>query len=189
MKLDECWAEPSIRNSPTDMRSSFRNRQPARLAKLGANRSRFRRRGRYKLAMVRCPSRNRFFIARLATEIFFPQRIALRIDGRSYSPRVLEKIMYCAGTQPAYHLASKSLDKVGGISITGRHVGNLAEGIGEELANLRDARTEAYFEQLLPRVPTAPSSPIPVSHRKYRWRANTDPRRWRCQRRARSTLA
>ena len=71
--------------------------------------------------------------------------------------------MYCAGTQPAYHLASKALDKVGDISITGRHIGNLAEGIGEELTNERDGRTDAYFEQTLPRVRTDPSTPIPLA--------------------------
>ncbi len=62
--------------------------------------------------------------------------MALKIDGRSYSPSVLEKAMHCAATQPAYHLASKSLAKVGDIAISGRHLGNLAEGIGEELAEL-----------------------------------------------------
>ena len=71
--------------------------------------------------------------------------------------------MYCAGTQPAYHLASKALDKIGDISITGRHIGNLAEGIGEELANERDARTAAHFAQPLPRVPTEPGTPIPLA--------------------------
>jgi hypothetical protein len=76
---------------------------------------------------------------------------------------VLEKIMYCAGTQPAYHLASKALDKVGDISITGRHIGNLADGIGEGLASERDARTDAYFEQALPREPTTPEMPIPLA--------------------------
>lgn len=85
------------------------------------------------------------------------------IDGRSYSPNVLEKAMYCAAVHPAYHLASKALDKVGNISITGRHIGNLAEGIGEELTNERDARTDAYFAQSLPRVPTEPSMPIPLA--------------------------
>jgi len=87
----------------------------------------------------------------------------LRIDGRSYSPLVLEKAMHCAGTHPAYHLASKSLDKIGDISITGRHIGNLAEGIGKELADARDARTDAYFAQPLPRVPTEPDTPIPLA--------------------------
>ena len=71
--------------------------------------------------------------------------------------------MHCAATQPAYHLASKSLAKVGDIAITGRHLGNLAEGIGEELANERDARTDAYFAQNLPRERTKPSTPIPLA--------------------------
>jgi len=71
--------------------------------------------------------------------------------------------MYIAGTQPAYHLASTALAKVGDISITGRHLGNLAEGIGEELANQRNARTDAYFAQTLPRVSTEPSTPIPLA--------------------------
>lgn len=71
--------------------------------------------------------------------------------------------MYCAATQPAYHLASKALDKVGDIYITGRHIGNLAEGIGEELAGERDACTDAHFEQTLPRVRTEPSMPIPLA--------------------------
>lgn len=71
--------------------------------------------------------------------------------------------MYCAAAHPAYHLASKALDKVGDISITGRHIGNLAEVIGEELTNERDARTDAYFAQSLPRVYTDPSMPIPLA--------------------------
>ena len=71
--------------------------------------------------------------------------------------------MYCAGTHPAYHLASKALDKVGDISITGRHIGNLAEIIGAELTEERDTRTDAYFAQTLPRVRTVPSTPIPLA--------------------------
>ncbi len=89
--------------------------------------------------------------------------MALKIDGRSYSPIVLEKISYCAAIHPAYHLASEALDKIGDISITSRHIGNLAEGIGEELANDRDAQTNAYFEQSLPRVPTNPGTPLPLA--------------------------
>jgi len=68
--------------------------------------------------------------------------------------------MYCAGRLPAYHLASEALQTVGEISITGRHIGNLAEWIGQELADERDVRTEAYFDQMLSRVRTAPSTPI-----------------------------
>lgn len=68
--------------------------------------------------------------------------------------------MYCAGTHPAFHLASKALQKVGDIEISGRHLGNLSESIGKELADERDAKTEAYFDQMLPRVLTDPSTPI-----------------------------
>lgn len=68
--------------------------------------------------------------------------------------------MYSAGIHPAYHLAAKSLHKIGDIDITGRHIGNLAESIGKELANERDARTTTYFDQTLPRLPTDPSIPI-----------------------------
>lgn len=71
--------------------------------------------------------------------------------------------MYCTATHPAYHLASKALEKVGDIAITGRHIGNLAEGIGAELVSERDTRTDAYFEQSLPRMPTSPSTPIPLA--------------------------
>lgn len=87
----------------------------------------------------------------------------MKIDGCSYSPQVLDKAMHSVATQPAYHLASKSLDKVGDISISGRHLGNLAEGIGKELTDERDARTDAYFEQPLPRVHAEPSTPISLA--------------------------
>jgi hypothetical protein len=68
--------------------------------------------------------------------------------------------MYCAGTLPAYQLASQALAKVGEISITGRHIGNLAERVGNELCEARDARTDAYFDRMLPRVFTEPTTPI-----------------------------
>lgn len=71
--------------------------------------------------------------------------------------------MYCAGALPAFHLASKSLLKLSDISITGRHIGNLSESIGTELANDRDARTQAYFDQNLPRVHVEPTTPIPLA--------------------------
>ena len=60
--------------------------------------------------------------------------------------------MFCAGRLPAYHLAADALKRVGEISITGRHVGNLAAGIGQELVQERDSRIDAYFDQNLPRI-------------------------------------
>jgi len=163
MKSGECWVVPSTSNWLPVTRNIFRKRARVRPVKHHVIPSRTELKGRCKPPMGRCPLPNRFTTARFVTELFFPQRIALKIDGRSYSPKVLEKILFCAATQPAYHLASKALDKVGDISVTGRHVGNLAEGVGAELAAERDARTEAFFNQNLPRVATAPKTPIALA--------------------------
>jgi hypothetical protein len=97
------------------------------------------------------------------TGIFFPQRIALKIDGRSYSPRVLEKAMLCTARDPGYNLAAATLEDVGDITITGRHLRNLTVQIGGELSQERDAKTEAYFNQPLPRDRSTPSTPIALA--------------------------
>ena len=101
--------------------------------------------------------------ARFVTGIFFPQRIALKIDGRSYSPKVLETAMFCAARDPAYKLAAETLQETAEIQISARHLRNLAVQIGGELVEARDAGTEAYFQQPLPRVPTESSLPIALA--------------------------
>jgi len=101
--------------------------------------------------------------ARFATGIFFPQRSALKLDARSYSPCVLEKVMLSAARHPAYNLAAATLEDIGDISISGRHLQNLTVQIGGELETQRDAQTEAYFHQPLPRVPTKPTTPIALA--------------------------
>ena len=86
--------------------------------------------------------------------------MALKIDGRSYSPKVLETAMFCAARDPAYQLAAETLQETAEIQISARHLRNLAVKIGGELESARDAKTEAYFQQPLPRKPTTPSTPI-----------------------------
>jgi hypothetical protein len=110
-----------------------------------------------------CRLTSRFVIARFATEIFFPQRIVLKIDGRSYSPKVLQKAMLCTARIPAYELAAATLQDVGDIAITGRHLRNLSVQVGGELERHLQAKTEAYFNEPLPRVPTQPSTPIALA--------------------------
>jgi hypothetical protein len=97
------------------------------------------------------------------TGIFFPQRIALKIDGGSYSPKVLETAIFCAARDPAYKLAAETLKETAEIQIGARHLRNLAVKIGGELEEARDAKTEAYFQQPLPRKPTEPSTPIALA--------------------------
>ena len=106
---------------------------------------------------------NPFAIARFVTGIFFPQRVALKIDGRSYSPKVLETAMFCAARDPAYKLAAETLRETAEIQITARHLRNLAVQIGGELQVARDTKTQAYFQRPLPSVPTAPSTPIALA--------------------------
>jgi hypothetical protein len=55
------------------------------------------------------------------------------------------------------------LDVVGEIKIAGRQLNKLAVKIGAELTAARDARTEAYFAQSLPRQPRQPATPIALA--------------------------
>lgn len=89
--------------------------------------------------------------------------MALKIDGRSYSPKVLETAMFCAARDPAYKLAAETLRETAEIQISARHLRNLAVQVGGELEAARDASTEAYFQQPLPRVPTTPKTPIALA--------------------------
>ncbi|MHB9081264.1 MAG: hypothetical protein ACYC3X_27645 [Pirellulaceae bacterium] len=114
-------------------------------------------------AMFKRRTVNPCAIARCATGIFFPQRIALKIDGRSYSPKVLETAMFCAARDPAYKLAAETLRETAEIQISARHLRNLAVQIGGELQADRDDKTERYFQQPLPRVHTVPSTPIALA--------------------------
>lgn len=160
MKLVECWDGPSINDLLPTTHPISQAPRSVLLARGVVIPSRTEPTVNCRPPTVKCQSVKRLVTARFVTEIFFPQRIPLGIDGRSYSPSVLEKIMYCAGALPAYQLASQALAKVGEISITGRHIGNLADRIGEELCEARDARTDEYFNRMLPRVLTEPKTPI-----------------------------
>jgi len=71
--------------------------------------------------------------------------------------------MFCAARDPAYKLAAETLQETAEIQISARHLRNLAVQIGGELEVTRDTKTEAYFQQSLPRVPTTPSTPIALA--------------------------
>lgn len=59
-----------------------------------------------------------------------------------------------------FEVAEVALKVVGEISISSRQVNKLCSEIGREMVEDRDARTEQYVEQPLPRQPTAPERPI-----------------------------
>lgn len=93
---------------------------------------------------------------------FFPQRSLLGLDGRAYSPAVLERIVAAGGLAKSFSVAAKLLKLIGEIDVSSRHVDNLTVLVGEELATERDQQTTAYFDQPLPRQPTRvePSPPL-----------------------------
>ena len=95
--------------------------------------------------------------------IFFPQRILLRIDGGSVSPAVLEKKVLAVAYAPSYSIGELLLRKIGGIDLTGRWLNKTAVKIGSEMVAQRDARTEAYFKQPLPRQHAQPKTPITLA--------------------------
>ena len=95
--------------------------------------------------------------------IFFPQRLALRIDGGAASPAVLEKQVLAAAYAPSYAIGGVVLQKIGGLTLTGRGLNKVAVRIGAELVAAREARTAAYFQQPLPRPHAAPQTPISLA--------------------------
>lgn len=86
--------------------------------------------------------------------IFFPQRLLLKLDGRAYSPTVLERIVSAGGLAKSFVVAAKLLKLIGEIAVSSRQINNLTVLVGEELAGQRDRQTAAYADQPLPRTAT-----------------------------------
>ena len=95
--------------------------------------------------------------------IFFPQRIPLRIDGGSVSPAVLEKKILAAAHAPSYSIGELVLRKIGGIQLSGRGLNKTVVKVGSEMVAQRDAQTESYFGQSLPRKHVQPETPISLA--------------------------
>jgi hypothetical protein len=87
----------------------------------------------------------------------------LRIDGGSASPAVLNKQVLAAAYAPSYSMGEIVLRRIGGIELTGRGLNQTAVRIGSEMVQQREARTEAYFHQPLPRQHTLPKTPIQLA--------------------------
>jgi hypothetical protein len=115
---------------------------------------------RSKRAMARSGWTNPFVTVTPVSVIFFPQRLLLKLDGRAYSPLVLERIVSAGGLAKSFDVAAKLLKLVGEINVCSRQVNNLTVMVGEELARDRDRQTAAYIDQPLPRTATR-VEPIP----------------------------
>lgn len=68
-----------------------------------------------------------------------------------------------AAHAPSFSIGEILLRRIGDVEISGRGLNKTAVKIGGEMAADRDARTEAYFDQPLPRVHIEPKTPIEVA--------------------------
>ncbi|MEM9368412.1 MAG: hypothetical protein AAGD07_20655 [Planctomycetota bacterium] len=89
-----------------------------------------------------CP--NRSFDASPASDLFFPQRIELGIDGDRYSPAVIERITATGGASTSFRIAAKVIELLMDLKVAPRTVNNKTKNIGLELKASRDKRTDAH---------------------------------------------
>jgi hypothetical protein len=81
----------------------------------------------------------------------------LRLDGHSYTPQLLQRILTLAGRLKSFELAAVALEVAADVAITGRHVQRLTQEVGTDLAQQRDAQAAQYRRrELQPRVPEPP---------------------------------
>ncbi len=71
--------------------------------------------------------------------------------------------MLAAAHAPSYPVGALVLQKIGDIQITSRGLNKTAVKIGTEMVAERDTRTEAYFNQPLPRQHAQPKTPISLA--------------------------
>jgi hypothetical protein len=76
--------------------------------------------------------------------LFFPQREVLGLSRDTFSPSVRAKVALVAVETRSYERAAIVLDKVGEITISGRHVGRIAKQIGANLIVEQRARAAAH---------------------------------------------
>jgi hypothetical protein len=158
---DTRWDEPSLSRLQSDWpwpgQSVSQGRSPVRLAVACVRLSMGT--GHWRRPTGRLNFTNRSAIARPVAGIFFPQRPALGLDQRSYSPAVLDKIVSANAEHKSAGKAQKMLRKLAEISVSIPAIMELSGMIGQELyehleqqaaANAQHTLQPQYAE--LPRV-------------------------------------
>jgi len=81
----------------------------------------------------------------------------LRLDGHSYSPALLERIVTLAGRLKSFEQAAIALGVAADVDISGRQINRLTQEVGADLARRRDEQAARYRRRELPaRVAEAP---------------------------------
>lgn len=87
----------------------------------------------------------------------------LKIDAHPYSPTLLHRILFMAGTADSCEAAATALQVVGEMAISPRTVNQLGAELGGQLAAERDRRTHDYQQRPLPRVAAEVAPPVPLA--------------------------
>ena len=135
--------------------------------------------GLWKPLTVRLNFTNRSAIARLVAEIFFPQRPALGLDQRTYSPAVVDKIVSANAEHKSTYKAQKMLEKLAELSVSVPEILDLSSMIGQELREHLEEQAAAHAAQTL-EPQYCPSAQF--GGRLHGWRSHHDARgrRARC---------
>ncbi len=88
--------------------------------------------------------------------IFFPQRPLLRLTNHAYSPAAWQQIADAAAYFGSFADAAHALNHQAKLSITPQHVHTLAQEVGEELQQQRDAKAAKGRRRLPVRVAQTP---------------------------------
>jgi hypothetical protein len=74
----------------------------------------------------------------------------LRLDGHSYTPDLLRRILTLAGRLKSAEQAAVALEVAADVAISGRHVQRLLQEVGDDLARQRDDQAARYRRRELP---------------------------------------
>jgi hypothetical protein len=73
----------------------------------------------------------------------------LRLDGHSYTPALLSRIVTLAGRLSSFEQVAVALEVAADVKVTGRHVQRLTQEVGADLARRRDEQTALYRRRRL----------------------------------------
>jgi hypothetical protein len=90
-----------------------------------------------------------FVIARFAAEIFFPQRVRLKLHQHGFSPVALDKMVSTNAEVKSGGVAVKVLNKLTSISVSQSQLMQLTETIGKELEEARNQQATEYLDETL----------------------------------------
>lgn len=95
--------------------------------------------------------------------LFFPQRVALRLDGRRYSPAVTERIVAVGGAATSFAIGAKMLMLLMDLKVSARTINATTARIGSELEHERNAQADAYRDRPLTQAATQAATPIAIA--------------------------